>query len=206
MTDQYKNKYLWLYLTGFFIILIMPLFSTPYLFFPPAWGKTIIFRIILSILTSLFIYQILFQKEKFSIVLRRIKHSPARLAFWLLIALLGIYFLATLFSSDFYFSLWGSPYRASGFVNFAFYIIFAILALFIIRQKDWQKIWDLTIIVGILVSIVAIFQQLGLFKETLIPFSGRPPSTMGAPIFLALYLLLLSFLTLSFCFKRKKMA
>ena len=204
MTDQYKNKYLWLYLAGFFVILILPLFSTPYLFFPPAWGKTIIFRIILSILISLFVYQILFQKEKFNIVLRRIRHSPARLSFWFLIALLGIYFLATLFSSDVYFSLWGSPYRASNFLNFSFYIIFAILALFIVRQKDWQKIWDLTIIIGILVSTVAIFQQLGLFSETLIPFSGRPPSTMGGPIFLALYLLLLSFLTLSFTLKEKK--
>ncbi|GAI66785.1 unnamed protein product, partial [marine sediment metagenome] len=57
-----------------------------------------------------------------------------------------------------HFSLWGNPYRSGGFVNFSFYIIFAVITFLIVRQKDWQKIWDFTIIVGILISIITIFQ------------------------------------------------
>jgi len=198
------NKFYWFYIIGFFLILALPLLFSPFLFHPAVWGKTIVFRIILSILIFLFIYQILFQKEKVSIILDKIRRKPMALAFWLLIALLGIYFLATLFSSDIRFSLWGSPHRASGFVNFAFYIIFAILAFLILSRKNWQKVWDFSILVGVLVSAVAIFQKLGLFSKVLIPFAGRPPSTISGPIFLALYLLLLSFITLSFAIKEKK--
>jgi O-antigen ligase/tetratricopeptide (TPR) repeat protein len=59
-------------------------------------------------------------------------------------------------------------------------------------------------LIGIFVSIIAIFQWRGLFKEIFIPYEGRPPSTTGNPIFLAIYLLLLTFLTLSFALKEKK--
>jgi len=197
------NKFYWIYLVGFFVILALPLLNLSPWFSPSDWGKTIVFRTVLSILIFLFIYQILFQKEKFDIVQYNIRHNPAALAFWLLISFLGIYFLATVFSLDPYFSFWGSPDRSGGFLNFSFYIIFAVLAFLVIRKKDWQKIWGFAIFIGILVSIIAIFQQLGLFSEILISRTTRPPSTIGGPIFLALYLLLLSFLTFSFALKEK---
>jgi len=73
----------------------------------------------------------------------------------------------------------------------------------ILKEKDWQKIWDFAILIGILVSLIAIFQWQGLFKEILITAEQRPPSTIGGPIFLAIYLLLLSFLTLSFAIREK---
>lgn len=205
-----QNKLYWVYLIGFFLILTLPLLNLPPWFSPPNLGKTIVFRIVLSALIFLFIYQLLFQKtdDKNSTIaefLHRVKDRKNKVffPFWLLIALLGIYFLATIFSLDPYFSFWGSPLRSGGFLNFSFYIIFAVLAFLIIRKKDWQKIWDFAIFIGILVSTIAIFQQLGLFSKILIPSSTRPPSTIGGPIFLALYLLLLSFLTFSFALKEK---
>ena len=171
------------YLIGFFLILALPLLTSSLLFNPPAWGKTIVFRIILSILIFVFIYQILYKKiaNKFSIV-------KNLLPFWFLIALWGIFLLATIFSLDPYYSFWESPLRAGGFLNFSFYIFFAILAFLFIAKKDWQKIWLFTILIGVLVSIIAIFQQYNIFKKIIIPYVGRPPSTMGGSIFLALYL------------------
>jgi len=183
-----------IYLIGFFLILTLPILNWPPWFSPPDWGKTIVFRIILSILVFVFLYENL-SKKQFSI--------KTSLAFWLLISLLGVYFLATVFSLDRTFSLWGNPYRSGGFVNFAFYIIFAILAFLIFDKSDWQKIWDFSILIGISVSIIAILQQLGLVSKIFIPYEVRPPSTIGNPIFLAIYLLLLSFLTLSFGIKEK---
>ncbi len=213
-----QNKFYWFYLIGFFIILALPLLNLSPWFSPPDWGKIIVFRIVLSILIFLFIYQLLFQRrtagktlnntpknaEQFGVVRRNILHSSATLPFWLLVALLGIYFLATLFSSDIRFSFLGSPYRSGGFLNFSFYIIFAVLVLLIVRRNDWQKIWDFSIFIGILVSAVAIFQYLGLFSKIVIPFSSRPPSTIGGPTFLAVYLLLLTFLTFFFTVTEKK--
>lgn len=191
-----KTKFHWFYLVGFFLILALPLLNLPPWFSPPDWGKTIVFRIILSILIFVFLYEIL-SKKQFSI--------KTSLAFWLLIALFGVYLLATVFSLDRNFSLWGSPYRSGGFANFAFYIIFAILAFLILRDKDWQKIWDFALIIGFLVSIIAVFQQFDLISKIFIPFERQPPSTIGGPIFLGIYLLLLSFVALSFGIETKNL-
>ena len=190
-------KFNWLYLIGFFVILALPILDSPPWFSPPDWGKTIVFRIVLSILIFIFSWQIL-SRKRFNL--------RTSLAFWLLLLLFGIFFLATIFSLDRNFSLWGSPYRSGGFLNFAFYIIFAVLAFLILRRQDWQKIWDFAIFIGILVGLIAIFQWQGLFKEILITREVRPPSTIGNPIFLAIYLLLLSFLALSFGIKETRVA
>ena len=140
---QAENKLHWAYFIGFFLILALPLLSIAPLFHPPSWGKNIVFRIIFSVLIFFFIYQVLFQKNsiKFPIAAKSIFQRRNKIfwPFWLLIALFGIFFLATIFSLDPHFSFWGSPYRGGGFLNFAFYIIFAILIFFTSRRKDWQR-------------------------------------------------------------------
>jgi len=201
-------KFRWLYLVGFFLILALPLLNLPPWFSPPDWGKTIVFRVVLSVMLFLFLFQVL-QGKSFLSLKNADSYAEQRrrfgLAFWLLIALFGIFLLTTIFSLDRNFSLWGSPYRSGGFINFAFYIIFAVLTFLILRKSDWQKIWDFAIFIGILVSIIAIFQQFGLISKIFISFEARPPSTVGGPIFLAIYLLLLSFLALSFGIKEVKL-
>jgi len=188
-----------IYLAGFLLILILPLLNVPPLFSPPDWGKTILFRIILSILGFASIYQILFRKPEDGQEIRISKE--AKTAIFLLLSLLGIFFLATIFSLEPSFSFWGNPYRAGGFLNFAFYAFFALLTFLIIRKKEWQKVWDFSIIIGILVCTVAMFQQFGIFKNIFVYSSTRPPSTIGITTALAIYLLLLSFLTLAFAIK-----
>ena len=199
------NRLKWVFWLGIFIILALPLLNLPPWFSPPDWGKTIVFRIVLSVLIFLFLCQILNDRGRASVRFSKNEQGRASVCFWLLIAILGIYFLATVFSLDRNFSLWGSPYRSGGFVNFAFYIIFALLAFLILEKNDWQKIWDFAILIGIFVSIIAILQQFGLVSKIFIPYETRPPSTIGNPIFLAIYLLLLSFLTLSFGIEAKNL-
>ena len=109
-----KNKLQWIYLTGFFLILLLPLLNIPPWFSPPDWGKTIVFRIILAVLSFLYISQILIRKE-FTIKTSKV--------LWWLLGLLGIFGLATIFSENRLFSFFGNPYRAGGFLNFASYII-----------------------------------------------------------------------------------
>jgi len=206
---QTENKFYYFYLIGFFLILALPLLAVPPWFHPAAWGKTIIFRIIISILIFVFIWRAL--TPKFGSDGQILSNAKSVLCkknkvfwpFWLLVALWAIFLLATIFSLDPYYSFWESPYRAGGFLNFSFYVIFAILTFFIIKPRDWQKIWFITIGIGILVSFITILQQFQVFSEILIHYTTRPVSTMGGAIFLALYLLLLTFITLSF-FLRKK--
>ncbi len=192
------NKFYWFYLTGFFLILSLPIATIPPWFFPPDWGKTIVFRSILSILIFLFIFQFLYRKNE--IQLPDIKKNKA---LWILIALFFVFLLATIFSVDSYFSLWGSPERSGGFINFTSYIIFAILLFFIVKNPDWQKILNFSIIIGILVSFVAIIQYYGLFNKIFISISDRPVSTLGNSDLLSIYILLLFFPTLFFSIKEK---
>ena len=191
------------------MILVLPLLNLPPLFSPPDWGKTIIFRIILPIMIFVFVWQLLFRKLPGSHPGGRRDGFPDNTGFskgikiilFLLLALFGIFLLATVFSLDPGFSFWGNPYRAGGFLNFALLITFAVLAFLVIHKEDWQKIWDFSIFIGILVCVVAIFQQFGIFKEIFIFTEHRPSSTIGITTALAIYLLLLSFLTLSFGIK-----
>jgi len=126
------------------------------------------------------------------------------LPFWLLIALWGTFLLATIFSLDPYYSFWESPYRAGGFLNFSLYIIFAVLTFLIIKGKDWLKLWKFSLIIGVLVSLVAVMQYFKVFSQHLIPYEGRPPSTFGNTIFLGIYLLFSVFMGLNLFLKEKQ--
>jgi len=103
--ENKENGLYRVYLVGFFLILALPLISTPVLLHPTAWGKAIIFRIIISILIFLFIYQILYKKadQEMGFLKRNLFSLNWRKSFsplWLLIALFVILFLATIFSLD----------------------------------------------------------------------------------------------------------
>jgi len=193
-----------------YIVLALPLFTFSPWMYPADFPKTIIFRSILAIML-------------FALLWQNIKNNPAspRLSgllrtnkiFWAMTGLLGAFFLSTIFSVDSYFSLWGSPWRGGGFVTFAFYFAFVVLT-FITLQKparqnvnalggeDWQKIWDFSIVIGILISFIAIAQYFSLFSKVFMPMESRPASALGNPILLAIYILLLFFITLSFLIRQ----
>ena len=130
---------------------------------------------------------------------------------WSLTTLFSIFLLASIFSVDSNFSFWGSPYRGGGFITFAFYFIFALLTFILLKkpfdtaqgEAGWKKIWGFSIFIGILVSLVAVIQYYGLFRTIFFATGERPGSTMGNPIMLATYILLLFFITLSFAIKEK---
>jgi len=187
-----KSNWLsWVYKIGFYIILTLPVVVIPPYFFPPDWGKTIVFRSIMAILLFLFACQFLFKKNELN--LPKLKENKA---IWALSGLFITYLLSTIFAVDTNFSLWGSPYRGGGFINFAFYFAFAILAFILFKKEDWKKAFDFSIFIGVLVSFLGIAQYFGWFNKVLLAVPSRPPSSMGNPDLLALYLLLLFFITI----------
>ena len=197
-SNLFKNKLCWIYLTGFFVILALPILTLPPWFYPPDFGKTIIFRSVLAILLFLFAFQLLYRKNEFN--LPDIKKNKI---IWALAGFFIVFLLASVFSVDPYYSFLASPYRGGGFVTFAFYFIFAILAFILFKKGGWKKAWIFSIIIGILVSLIALIQFYGFFNNIFVRVGGRPGSTIGNPIFLGIYLLLLFFPTLSFAIKEK---
>lgn len=185
------------YLFSFALIVALPLLNAPPLFFPPSWGKTIVFRIILSLIFFLFFLQLTKKDKESSISFLSKPEIKLLIGFWLFNV------LATIFSQDVFFSVWGSPYRSGGLISLSFFIGFSFLSFLIIQKQDWRKIWNWSLIVAFLVSLIAVFQYLQLFSEALVPYSVRPVSTLGNPIFVAIYLLLHVFLALNFGIKEK---
>ncbi|MFH0792058.1 MAG: O-antigen ligase family protein [bacterium] len=196
------NPWRMAYIVGFSIILLLPILNIPPWFSPPDWGKVVVFRIVIAVLSLLFIYQVLFRKIKVNLVL-----NPRELSSWpflLFGALFASWFLATIFSLDINFSLWGSPYRNGGFINLACCFAFAVLAFFTLKDRDWQKLINISIVSGILVSLVAICQQYGLLRSLFSYSPSQLPSTIGGPNFLSLYLLFTSLLAIVSAFKAER--
>lgn len=198
--NEKNNIFYWIYMFGFFIILSLPILVFPPWFYPVDWGKTIIFRSVIAVMLFLFAWQFFFRKWELPLPsLRKNKISLILLSFFV------ITIISTLFSQDINFSLWGSPYRAEGAVTLFFYIIFPILAFLIVKPSDWIKLLNFSIFIGIPVCLIAFIQFYGLFNNIFYSVSDRPPSTMGNPIMLGIYLLVLSFIALPLLIKEKRL-
>ena len=192
-----NNIFYKIYLIGFIIILALPILNWPIYFSPPNWAKTLVFQIVFSFILFVFLCQILWQRNTgFFDKVRKI--SKENLVFWLLVLLFATHFLSTIFSVDFHYSFFGSPYRGGGFISYGFYILFAITAFLIIKKKDWKKLWNVAIGVGVIVCILALFSRFGLFSNFLITRIDNLSSTIGGPNTLGLYVMLLVFPALSF--------
>lgn len=192
-----KNKFYWIYLAGIFLILFLPVLILPPWFFPPDWGKAIAFRSIFAILLFLFVFQMFYRRNEIS--LPKIKKNKI---IWILAALFVIFLLASVFSVDPNFSFWGSPVRSGGFINYGFYIAFAVFLFLVLKDSSWQKVIDFSIFIGAVIAIIAGIQFYGLFSNIFHSVPYRPSSTSGNPIMLATYMLLVFFLTLPLIFKK----
>lgn len=199
--NNQKNKTYAIYKYLFLIISTLPLVILPPFLSSPDWDKTIIFRIAMAVIIAMFLWNA-FKNRMGKEIKAKIK--PIKILFFLLSAIFFLFLLSTIFSQDVSFSLWGSPYRAGGFVTFSFYIFFSLLAFLIIKSEDWDQLLNWSLGIGWLVSLIAIFQSFSIFNKFLVSFSKAPPSTTGNSILLALYCLLLFFVALAFFIKTKE--
>src|SRR3989344_4082759 len=197
-----SNLFYRIYLAGFLIILSMALLNWPGYFSPPKWAKTLVFQMVFAILLFIFLCRLLWERN--SAIFDRVKRiTKENLVFWLLVLLFATHFLSTIFSVDFHYSFFGSPYRGGGFISYGFYILFAIATFLIIKKNDWKKLWNVAIGVGVIVCILALFSRFGLFSNFLITRIDNLSSTIGGPNTLGLYVMLLVFPALSFGLQAK---
>src|SRR4030042_852674 len=94
--NRIQDRIYWLYLGGFFLIVLQMINVFFVWTLPSDWGKSIFFRIILSIIMFFFLWQVFSKEIKLSYIKLKIKSTY--LPFCLLIALFIIYLLATIFS------------------------------------------------------------------------------------------------------------
>jgi O-antigen ligase/tetratricopeptide (TPR) repeat protein len=180
-----------LFFWGVLIILFLPIAILPPGFQPSDWSRTALFRIILTILISFFLFKFFYKKD-ISISVPA-KKSLAYLPAIVLAALFLILVLSTIFSQDIRFSIFGSPARAGGILDFLFYLIFAVILGIFIKGDDWEKLWNAAFIAGAVASLLAIVQYFNLFKAVFVAYEGGgTPSFLGNSTLLAIYMLFLA--------------
>ncbi|OHA72410.1 MAG: hypothetical protein A3A27_01780 [Candidatus Wildermuthbacteria bacterium RIFCSPLOWO2_01_FULL_47_18] len=198
-----------LQLSYFFLVnlcvltLILPLVNLPPWFSPPEWGKSIAFRVLFSLVLVLLSFLMLGQNREE--IFKRVKQrfSSAKPALLLLGGLFLAFLLASLFSFDINYSLWGNPVRGGGSVTFLSLIAASFLVFVFFSQKHWKYAWYVALTTAFLVSLVAIFQWQGWFPNFLKSKEIRPSSTLGNDIQLGIFLILSLFPVLVFFFKEK---
>lgn len=169
---------------GILIVPILPLVVTRSLFFPFVTGRNFIFRIVIEILFVLWVWLMLTDSEY---------RPKTSLIFYSLICLVGILFLATIFSISPYKSFWSSFERMEGFWQYWHYFLyFIILAGTFKEKRDWFRLAFVSIGASLIASVYAVFQLLG--KLDVHQGDVRLDATMGNATYLAMYLVFHIFL------------
>ena len=194
-----------LFFWGVCFILFLPIIVLPPTFQPADWSRAILFRIILTVSISFFLFKFFyFSKKEISISLPKWK-SSVYFPFLMLLAFLATLILATIFSEDIRFSIFGSPARAGGLLNLLFFFIFTVFLTLFIKENDWKKLFSLLFAVGVLASSLAIIQYFNILKNIFMSYEGgAAPSFLGNSTFLAIYMLFLTFLSFTFLTQEKE--
>ena len=118
---------------------------------PFHFGKIIVFRSVIEIMATL--YLILIWGD------RSYRPRPDRI-FWAFFGFAGAFTLATIFSINWYQSLWGSLERMGGVFSFWHYFIFYIILGSVLRtRQNWLTFLKITIIVGVLSALYGFGQR-----------------------------------------------
>ena len=156
-----------------------------------------LFRSILAVLLSFFLFKFLYKKD-LRIAVPKWKNYRTYLPFLVLLTFMLTLILATLFSEDIMFSIFGWPNRAGGILNLLFFFVFTVFLALFINENNWKKLFNFLFITGILASLLAVVQYFNILKNVFISYeSGGTPSFLGNSTFLAIYMLFLSMLSLT---------
>ena len=163
---------------GTVLILFTPLILSSKFFFPFVGPKSLYFMGLTEMVFFSWLFLIIFYPK-----------CRPRLNFILLSLILftAILILASLFGVDPSYSFWSKFERMTGVLMMLHLLAFFLVASSVFREKDWLKIFSVSIFVGVILSLIALFSKSPLMQ------SG---ATIGNDSFFGTYLLLDLFLAL----------
>ena len=178
--------------------LLFGVFTVPFIvfivfndtFFPFITGKSFAFRVIIELLFGGWIVLAYLNEEY------RPKKSFIFTAIALLVVVVGV---ANIFGVNLEKSIWSNYERMDGYVTILhLFAYFIVLISFLKDQKHWYWLFNVMIVASCVMSLIGI-------GELINPNSNvtRLATTLGNPIYLAVYMLFHIFITL-YCFFRNE--
>jgi len=178
-------------------------------FFPFIGVKYYFFRAAVSLSLIFFVLWGAFEAAKGEALerFRKISRHPLFLAVSVFVL---VYLLASLFANDFHAAFWSNFERGEGgFQMIHYYLFFVLLGLTFKDKKDWKRLFQLSIIAGILMILYGVLAQLGIMNGLISPYAqGNPPvgflnlltaarfqGSLGNPAYVAPYLMFTIFYT-----------
>lgn len=165
---------------GILCILFLPILGDygPTLF---PLGRDLIFKMMVELLLVLYLILVYLDRS----YAPKITPILVSLAVFILIST-----LATIFSVQPVFSLFGNLFRGHGLLSWLHLFVFFVILTNVVRRKDeWKVVLWWTVIVSILVCCVGTY-------EKVLGSADRITSTLNNPLFLGAYILIVLFLTL----------
>ncbi len=171
---------------GVYLTLFTPLIISRSSFFPFVTPKTLYFRILVEIIFAAFLVLAIFSP----------RYRPkVNLVFIAIFSFVLVSVLASIFGINFERSFWSTYERMTGlFTLFHLLIFFVVLSSCFKKKEDWEKIFSVSIIVGVLLSLYILMAT---------EISTRGGGTIGNTSFMAAYLLFDVFFALILFLEKK---
>src|SRR3989344_2090039 len=154
MKETISKISLYLIYAGIAVILASPLFVDSSFFFPFITTRAFVFRTVVAFMFLGFLALLATRRD---IKLR------GGIAAQFLFLFVGIAFVSSLLGPNFYNSFWGDMERSEGLLLWFNLFAFFIIIISVVRsEKNWLRLFDISLVVAVLTAIFGLAQYLGL--------------------------------------------
>src|SRR3989338_8544965 len=186
------NLIKYLLYVGIFAVPFLAFIVSSSMFFPFITGKNFSFRIIVEVMTALWLVLLLFDA----------RYKPRKS--WVLAMLaifVGVVALSSVFGENFYRSFWSNYERMEGLVTYLHLLAyFLVLAGTMKTEKVWNRLFHTTLFASAIIAFYGVFQLWGVFQTHQ---GNRLDATLGNASYLAVYMVFHIFLALALFYRAK---
>ena len=186
------NLIKYLLYAGIFAVPFLAFIVSSSMFFPFITGKNFSFRIIVEVMTALWLVLMLFDA----------RYKPKKS--WVLAMLaifVGVVALSSIFGENFYRSFWSNYERMEGLVTYLHLLAYFLVLVGTMKtEKVWNWLFHTSLFASAIIAFYGIFQLFGILQTHQ---GSRLDATLGNASYLAVYMVFHIFLALALFYRAK---